>query len=178
MNIAFLLNLLVFLSFSPPEIDLLKGKDLFGKTSDVKAGWLGYIKSNKSSVRLTNVPMLVLNKADNMYAKIICVPKKPSEWNAKFIGKTNLEKASITKTLVTGIYSHALGANVFKIFALVETIIQPEQKSVVKKDLVQKFPSKVTVYSNSGNNWIQIVEKTIYNSAEYQDFQYEIAKNY
>lgn len=170
------LTLLAFISINNTNTDLLNGKDLFTETSEIKATWLGYIQSDKSKSAIRNVPMFIINKANRTYAKIICIPIRPLEWDAKFIGKTNQQKVLIARTLVQGIHSHTLGTNVFKIFALVQEIEESTTALRKTKNLVQKFPSKIIVYTNTGKSWNHLTEKTISNAADYQNFQYEIAK--
>lgn len=170
------LTLLAFISINGTNKDLLNGKDLFSEASEIKATWLGYIKANKSKTTIRNVPMFIINKANKTYAKIICVPLKPLEWDAKFVGKTSQQKISIAKTLVDGIHSHSLGANVFKIFALVQEIDEKSGNRKSSKNLIPRFPSRVVVYTNAGKSWNHLTEKTINNAADYQNLQYEISK--
>lgn len=170
------LTLLAFISINNTSTDLLNGKDLFAEASEIKATWLGYLQANKSKNTIRNVPMFIINKTNKTYAKIICIPLKPLQWDAKFIGKTSQQEVSITKTLVEGIHSHSLGAKVFKIFALVQEIDEKSGNMKSSKNLIPIFPSKVIVYTNTGKSWNHLTEKTIYNATDYQNFQYEIAK--
>ncbi|WP_316760076.1 hypothetical protein [Pedobacter aquatilis] len=175
---AILILLINFFSTAHLKVDPLKGKDLFEKTNEIKAGWLGYLKSTSAAKEFSNVPMFIVNKADGTYAKIIGVPINSNTWNSKFVGKTISEKASITRTLIQGIHAHSLGNKVFKVFALVYHESNQNSLSQKGKSPQIKFPCKITVYLNKGIRWNAILERIVVDDIAYQNLQYELAKNF
>ncbi|WP_316795008.1 hypothetical protein [Pedobacter agri] len=178
MNAFVPLLLLCFLGLTRDRVDPMKGKDLFDKPNEIKAGWLGYLQSKNSVKKFSNIPMFILNKFDGTYAKIICIPTKPEKWNSKFIGKTTAEKVAISRTLIQGIHAHSFGENIFKVFALVQNLEQTKPTSLNKKSVQIKFPCKITVYLNSRFQWNPVLQRVVIDDNAYQNLQYELARNF
>ncbi|WP_344769344.1 hypothetical protein [Pedobacter ginsengiterrae] len=158
---------------SKAATDPLRGRDLFTEKPNRLVSWLGYIKSNLKE-GISNVPMFIIEDTDT-YAKIICVPSKPIDWNSKFKGKSSAQKASITKTLAQGIHDRSIGANQFSIFAFVKQVTNTKSnvKSSRSNDIT--FPSRIFVYVSSGRKWIKITEKVVTNISDYGNLQYQTA---
>jgi len=168
MNIPVLAMSFFMLIFPAPEKTNPRGKDLFNNRKFITASWLGYLQSREEKRVISNIPMVLYNAPEEGITKIICIPKFPKEWNAKFKGKTKAEKVAITKTLAIGILNHALGEETFNIYALL-------QASNTKKKNTGEFPSIVKIYVNAGNAWNEIGEKKIRNGAEWKKLQCDLA---
>lgn len=154
--------------------DPLKGRDLFTEKPNQIISWLGYIKSDLKD-GISNVPMFIIEDTDT-YAKVICVPNKPLDWNSKFKGKSSAQKVSITKTLVQGVQDRSIDAKQFNIFAFVQQAINTKNRVRRNKMPDITFPSKIFVYMSSGKRWIKITEKIVANIADYGNLQYKTAK--
>ena len=175
LNVLFLFVSLIYPNLCNAPDDPLKGKDLFALKPTQMVSWLGYIKSDRSQ-SINNIPMFILESVDT-YAKVICVPTSPLHWNAKFKGKSSAEKVSINKTLVQAVQDRSLNAKQFNVFAFVQQVVEGEGRLKNNQVSDLKFPSRVFVYSSSGDNWIKISEKLVLNAADYGKFQYQIAKS-
>ncbi|GGI29121.1 hypothetical protein GCM10008119_36060 [Pedobacter mendelii] len=161
------------LLFEPPKSAVIKEKDLFSNPNKITASWLGFLQSGKEGKYISNVPMLIYNDLKLGSAKIICIPKSPDEWNAKFRGKSKLQKASITKTLLSGIINRQIGEKYFKIYALFQLLNNKKYGTV--KNSTQAFPSTVQIYLNKGDTWRKIDQKKVLNVLEWQRLQYHLA---
>lgn len=118
--------------------------------------------------------MFIYRNTQLAYAKIICVPAQPDNWNAKFKGKTIAQKNSITKTLRQGIIGHAFDEKQFAIYAFFQR--QNDKKSQFdKSNNITSFPVTVHVFKNDGTKWSPVAQKTISNRLAYQQFQYDVA---
>ncbi|MFC4210885.1 hypothetical protein ACFOWA_06820 [Pedobacter lithocola] len=173
MNIPILSLSLTLLLLINPKTIVLDNKDLFSNPNNITASWLGFLHSKNDEKLISNVPMFIYSDAQAGTAKIICVPKSPELWSSKFRGKTKEQKASITKTLLTGIMNHTIGDKYFKIYALFQS---PNVKSKTN-NAVQTYPSTVEIYKNDGTLWNKIEKTTISNVAQFRELQYDLAKN-
>ncbi|RZK24687.1 MAG: hypothetical protein EOO43_07295 [Flavobacterium sp.] len=168
MNIPVLAMSFFMLIFPAPEKTNPRGKDLFNDRKFITASWLGYLQSGEEKRVISNIPMVLYNAPEEGITKIICIPKFPRVWNAKFKGKSKTEKVAITKTLAMGILNHALGDENFNIYALFQTSNTKKKKGV-------EFPSLVKIYMNSGYVWNEIGEKMIRNDSEWKKLQSDLA---
>jgi len=149
-------------------------QDLFQNPVDIKAAWLGYLQSNKTSKYISNVPMFIYRNTQLAYAKIICIPAQLNDWNAKFRGKSIAQKTSITKTLTRGIIGHSFDKKQFAIYAFFP---QQNDKGIQfdKNNNITTYPVTIQVYKNEGTKWSFIAQRKVANSLDYQQYQYDVA---
>lgn len=157
---------------SKADTDPLKGRDLFTEKPNQVISWLGYIKSTSGTI--SNVPMFIIEEAD-IYAKVICVPSKPLDWNSKFKGKSSAQKVSITKTLARGIQDRSISANQFSIFAFVKQAIHAKKGANRPKGNDMEFQLRIFIYESAGHKWIKISEQVVANISDYGNLQYQTA---
>lgn len=182
MNNLLLCFSLVCLSFPNYKTENKAGKqptlikeDFFEKSENIKISWLGNLQSIKTNKSISNIPMFIYRDAQLAYAKIICIPIQPKEWNSKFKGKTLAQKTSITRTLAKGILNHAFGEKKFTIYAFLQKGNDKKGITVVNKNNVTVFPATIYIYKNAGTNWNLVTQKAVANSSAYQQLQYDIA---
>ncbi|MCZ4222599.1 hypothetical protein [Pedobacter rhodius] len=119
--------------------------------------------------------MFIYHNTQSAYAKIICIPAQPADWNARFKGKSVTQKTSITKTLAQGILNHAFGEKQFAIYAFVQENNDKKTIQIDKNNNLIVFPVKIHIYKNVGAKWKPIAQRTVANRIAYQQLQYDVA---
>jgi len=148
-------------------------QDLFENSAYIKTSWLGYLQSAKTNRYLSNIPMFIYQNNQLAYAKIICIPARPDNWNSKFKGKSISQKNSITKTLTQGIIGHAFDKKQFAIYAFFRQR-NVEDRQFDKTNNVT-FPVTIHVYKNIGIKWNPVFQRRVANRLAYQQLQYDVA---
>lgn len=150
-------------------------RDFFKDSKFVQIAWLGFLQSKDTKKVISNVPMFIYeNKADG-YGKIVCAPKVPESWTAKFKGKTKAEKISIGKILSEGILNHSIGEKNFNIYSFFSSADDLNAIPNAQKINTPKFPSTVYIYLKTGSKWNLVTQKLIKNVADYSDLQFKTA---
>lgn len=159
---------------NPVKKPIIIQQDLFENSAYIKTSWLGYLQSAKTKRYLSNIPMFIYQNTQLAYAKIICIPAQPDNWNFKFKGKSTSQKNSITKTLTQGIIGHAFDKKQFAVYAFFQ---QQNDKDgqFNKTNNVNTFPVTIHVYKNIGTKWNPVVQRRVANQLAYQQLQYDIA---
>ncbi|WP_146202955.1 hypothetical protein [Pedobacter paludis] len=150
-------------------------RDFFKDSKFVHTAWLGFLQSKDTKRVISNVPMFIYENKAEGYGKIVCVPKAPDNWTAKFKGKTKVEKISIGKTLTQGILNNSIGEKDFNIYSFFTNADDLLANPDFSKPSTPKFPSTVYIYIKAGTKWNIIAQKLIKNLAEYSDLQFRTA---
>jgi len=160
--------------YNPDKRPITIQQDLFENPVYIKTSWLGYLQSAKTRRYVSNVPMFIYQNTQLAYAKIICIPARPGNWNTKFKGKSIAQKNSITKTLTQGIIGHAFNKKQFAIYAFFQQQ-NVKGRQFDKTNNVNTFPVTIHVYKNIGTKWNPVLQRRVANQLAYQQLQYDIA---